>query len=160
MSAPYVPTPREVVLEMLRLADVSCRDIVVDPGAGDCRIVIEAARRFGAYGIAIEKLPHLVLHCIREVHRLNLGDRVLIVWGDIFNFDYSVATVVTLYLGPELNEKLRPKLERELRPGTRVVSHDFEVPGWRPVEVRRVRSWKKEHTLYLYIAGESFNKSK
>ena len=156
MSAPFVPTPREVVMEILRLAAVSSEDIVVDPGAGDCRIVIEAARQFGATGIAIEKLPHLIKHCIEHVQKHKLQDKVLIVWGDLFNFNYSIATVVTLYLGPELNEKLRPKLERELRPGTRIVSHDFEVPGWKPIKIIKVRSWKKEHTLYLYIAGQSF----
>jgi Predicted methyltransferase len=131
MTAPYVPTPRDVALEMLRIADVKPGEVVVDPGAGECGIVTLAVTVFNAIGIGIEINPALVRACIENFERLGLKGRAYIVWGDLFDFDYSIADVVTLYLGSDINETLRPKLSRELRRGARVVSHDFEVPGWR-----------------------------
>ncbi|NPA23234.1 MAG: SAM-dependent methyltransferase, partial [Crenarchaeota archaeon] len=130
-DVPFVPTPLDIIDEMLRLCDPSPRKVVVDPGCGDGRVIIRAAEKFNMYGIGIERLEGLVRRCIREVRRRGLMGKVLIVHDDIFNFNYTIADIVTLYLGRDVNERLRPKLERELRPGTRVVSHDFEVPGWR-----------------------------
>ncbi|NPA70089.1 MAG: SAM-dependent methyltransferase [Crenarchaeota archaeon] len=150
-EVPFVPTPLEVIDEMLRLCDPRPGKIVVDPGCGDGRILIRAAERFNMFGIGIEKLEGLVKRCLREIRKRGLLGKILIVHDDIFNFNYSIADIVTLYLGSDVNERLRPKLERELRPGTRVVSHDFEVPGWRPVKVVKVRGPNREHTLYLYI---------
>ncbi len=148
---PYIPTPVDVVDEMLKLANVKSGDVVVDPGCGDGRVLFRCVEKFNAYGIGIEKNRGLVEKCIREIFKRGLVGKILIIYGDLFEFNYSIANVVTLYLGTDINERLRPKLERELRPGTRVVSHDFEVPGWKPVKIVKVRSWKKEHILYLYI---------
>jgi len=156
MTSPFVPTPMQIVYEMLKLLELSPDDVLVDPGAGDCRIVINAARLYRCVSIGIEILPHLVKMCIEQVRREGLQDKVIIVWSDLFKFSYDIATAVTLYLGPELNEKLRPKLERELRPGTRVVSHDFEVPGWKPVKIVEVQGPDRKRRLYLYEAGRSF----
>jgi len=156
VSVPFVPTPKKVLHRMLSLLELKEDDVLVDPGAGDCRIVIEASRHYGCVSIGIEKLYHLVKMCIERVRRENLQHKVIVAWGDLFKFEYSIATAITLYLGPELNEKLRPKLERELRPGTRVVSHDFEVPGWKPIAVETVDGPDRPRKLYLYKAGVSF----
>ncbi len=156
IEIPYVPTPIEVVDEMLRLANIRRGEVVVDPGCGDCRILIRCVENYDAYGIGIERSRGLVEKCVKEVQKRGLHNRILIVYGDLLEFKYTIADVVTLYLGTDINERLRPKLERELRPGTRVVSHDFEVPGWKPVKIVKVQSWKKVHTLYLYRQGISW----
>lgn len=150
MSVPYVPTPRDVAIAMLRLAQVKPGEVVVDPGAGECGIVITAVTVFNAVGIGIEINPALVRSCIESFDKLRLKGRAYIVWGDLFDFNYSIAHVVTLYLGSDVNEKLGRKLERELRKGARVVSHDYEVPGWKPVRVEVVRGPFREHRIYLY----------
>ena len=150
LNIPYVPTPIPIVFEMLKLANVKENEIVVDPGAGDCRIPIIAAKHFKAIGIGIEINPYLVSKCIENIKLNNLIGRVFVFQLDLMKFNYSIADVVTLYLGLEMNERLRPKLERELKPGARVVSHDFEVPGWKPSKVIEVKSDIKLHKLYLY----------
>ncbi|WP_243681037.1 SAM-dependent methyltransferase [Vulcanisaeta souniana] len=136
MTAPYVPTPRDIAIEMLKLANVRPGEIVVDPGAGECGIVTLAVTVFNTIGIGIEINPALVRSCIESFEKLGLrGGRAYVVWGgDLFDFDYSIADVVTLYLGSDINGKLRPKLMRELRHGSRIVSHDFEVPGLKPIK--------------------------
>ncbi|MFB6471212.1 MAG: SAM-dependent methyltransferase [Vulcanisaeta sp. AZ3] len=151
MTAPYVPTPRDVALEMLRLANVRPGEVVVDPGAGECGIVILAVTVFNAIGIGVEINPALIKSCIENFEKLKLKGRAYIVWDDLFNFNYSIANVVTLYLGSDINGKLKSKLETELRHGTRVVSHDFEVPGWYPARTVVVHGPFREHRVYLYI---------
>jgi tRNA G37 N-methylase Trm5 len=136
---------------MLRLANVRPGEVVVDPGAGECGIVTLAVTVFDAVGIGIEINPALVKACIENFERLGLRGRAYIVWGDLFDFDYSIADVVTLYLGSDVNEALKPKLSRELRRGARVVSHDFEVPGWRAVKSVTVNGPLRTHRIYLYI---------
>lgn len=150
MAVPYVPTPKDIAIVMLRLAQVKPGEIVVDPGAGECGIVITAATVFNAVGIGIEINPALVRSCIESFERLGLKGKAYVVWGDLFDFNYSIAHVVTLYLGSEVNRKLREKLEHELRRGARVVSHDYEVPGWEPVKVEVVKGPFREHRIYLY----------
>ncbi|WP_054842321.1 hypothetical protein [Vulcanisaeta distributa] len=153
MAVPYVPTPRDIAIEMLKLANVRPGEVVVDPpGAGECGIITLAVTMFNAIGIGIEINPALVRSCIESFEKLGLrGGRAYVVWGgDLFDFDYSIADVVTLYLGSDVNEKLRPKLNRELRRGSRVVSHDFEVPGWRPIKSIVVDGPFRAHRIYLY----------
>jgi SAM-dependent methyltransferase len=128
----YVPTPETVVVEMLRLADVTATDIVYDLGSGDGRIPITAARRFGARGVGIDLDPKLVAQATRNAADAGVADRVRFVEADIFEADISNATVVTLYLLTSINERLRPKLLRELKPGTRIVSHQFRMGDWQP----------------------------
>jgi SAM-dependent methyltransferase len=128
----FVPTPEEVVEAMLRLADVGKDDVVYDLGSGDGRIPITAARRFGARGVGIDLDPKLVAQATRSAQDAGVGDRVRFIEGDIFEADISSATVVTLYLLSSINERLRPKLLKELRPGTRVVSHQFRMGDWQP----------------------------
>ncbi len=142
----YVPTPEAVVEAMLQVANVGKDDIVYDLGCGDGRIPVTAARKYGARGVGIDIDPERIKEANENVERNKVGDRVKIVQGDLFQQDLSAATVVTLYLLPSLNEKLMPKLMKELKPGTRIVSHAFEMGDWKPektldVEGRKVYYW-------------------
>ena len=150
ISVPFVPTPEKVAHEMLRLAGVGEDDIVFDLGCGDGCIVITAAKDFGARAVGIEIRRDLVLRCYENILKNGVEDRVIAVEGDFFEINLEQATVVTLYLLTSVNERLRPKLEKELRPGTRVVSHDFEVLGWRPKKVIEVKDSWRSHRIYLY----------
>ena len=129
----YMPTPRGVVDAMLKVADVTARDVVYDLGSGDGRIPITAALVHGARGVGIDIDPALVLEAQQNADLAGVADKVRFVRADLFTADISEATVVTLFLTPSLNIKLRPKLNRDLRPGTRVVSHRWEMkePGGR-----------------------------
>ncbi len=133
----YVPTPNDVVRAMLDIAQVGPKDLLYDLGSGDGRIVIAAARR-GARGIGIELDPSLVDEANRNAKRAGVVDRVQFIVGDIFEADLSRASVVTLYLLTSINERLRPKLLRELAPGSRIVSHRFKMGEWEPAAGRRI----------------------
>ncbi len=142
----YVPTPEAVVEAMLQVANVTKNDIVYDLGCGDGRIPVTAARKYGARGVGIDIDPQRIKEANENVAKNNVGDLVKIVQGDLFEQDLSQATVVTLYLLPSLNVKLMPKLMKELAPGTRVVSHAFDMGDWKPekeldVEGRKVYYW-------------------
>jgi SAM-dependent methyltransferase len=129
----FVPTPQPVVDAMLEAAHVGKGDIVYDLGSGDGRIVITAARRYGARGVGIDIDPALVKQAAANAVAAGVSDRVRFLVQDLFSADIGDATVVTLYLLQSLNERLRPKLVRELKPGTRVVSHVFNMgPEWPP----------------------------
>ena len=141
-----MPTPESVVEAMLQVANVGKNDIVYDLGCGDGRIPVTAARKYGARGVGIDIDPQRIKEANENVAKNNVGDRVKIVQGDLFEQDLSQATVVTLYLLPSLNVKLMPKLMKELKPGTRVVSHAFDMGDWKPekeldVEGRKVYYW-------------------
>jgi SAM-dependent methyltransferase len=133
----YVPTPTRVVEAMLTLAAVGPKDVVYDLGSGDGRIVIAAAQR-GARGVGIELEPGLVAEAGRNARKAGVDDRVQFIEGDIFNVDLSGASVVTLYLLTSINERLRPKLLRELKPGSRIVSHRFGMGEWTPAKTLTV----------------------
>lgn len=142
----YVPTDFEVVVQMLKLAEVTSKDIVYDLGCGDGRFVVTAARQFGARGVGIDIDPQRIKDATENVQKNGVGDRVRIIQGDLFETDISEATVVTLYLLPSLNQKLMPKLMKELKPGTRIVSHAFDMGDWKPeqeldVNGRKVYFW-------------------
>ncbi len=151
--APFVPSPESVVEKMLELAQVQAADTVYDLGCGDGRILIRAAQRFGASAVGIELDEDLYKKASERVRQLGLQEKVKIIHGDMLQLDLSPATVVTLYLLPSANEKLRPNMEKYLRQGARVVAHDFEVPGWKPERVEVVPEpgpRPAQHTLYLY----------
>jgi SAM-dependent methyltransferase len=150
-EVPYVQTPTEVVTEMLRLAGVNGNDVVYDLGSGDGRLVITAARDFGARGVGIEIDPQLVAQSAESARRAGVGDRVRFRAGDLFETDLSEATVVTLYLSPELNLRLRPKLLSELRPGSRIVSHDFNMGDWPPSQTISVASRDRMSNVFLWV---------
>lgn len=142
----YVPTPEAVVEAMLQVANVGKNDIVYDLGCGDGRIPVTAARKYGARGVGIDIDPQRIREANENVAKNKVGDLVKIVQGDLFEQDLSQATVVTLYLLPSLNVKLMPKLMKELKPGTRIVSHAFDMGDWKPekeldVEGRKVYYW-------------------
>lgn len=150
----FIPTTHRVVAEMLYLAAVQPGEIVFDLGSGDGRIPITAASQFGARAFGYEIDAALVRQSQEDVRHLHLEDRVTIERRDIFQLDLSRADVVTLYLLPELNEKLLPQLEK-LRPGARIVSHDFPIPGIRPQTIKRLkatdeRQQTREHWIYLW----------
>ena len=138
----YVPTPEEVVIEMLKMAQVTPNDIVYDLGCGDGRIVITAAKVFGARGVGVDINPVRIKESNENARKAGVTNRVKFIEQDLFKTDISKATVVTLYLYPELNLRLRPKLFRELRPGTRIVSHEFDMDDWKPDNMGTVHNVK------------------
>ncbi len=142
----YVPTPQEVVDAMLQLAHVTPNDVVYDLGSGDGRIPITAAQKYGARGVGIDIDPVRIQEARENAKLANVTDRVTFLNQDLFESDFSDATVVTLYLLPSLNEKLMPKLKKELKPGTRVVSHAFSMGTWEPDEKREIGG----RTIYLW----------
>ncbi len=127
----WIPTGNELVTKMLKIANVGPSDLVYDLGAGDGKIAIAAAREFGARAVGIEYNPEMAALGQRNAERAGVANRVKIIQGDIFKEDFSKATVVTLYLLPELNQQLRPTLLK-MKPGTRVVSHAFDMADWQP----------------------------
>jgi SAM-dependent methyltransferase len=146
-DVPYVPTSAETVDQMLRMAEVSSDDVVYDLGSGDGRIVIAAARDYGARGIGIDIDPVRILEAEENAERAGVTDRVEFIQGDLFDADLSDATVVTLYLLTSVNLRLRPKLLAELKPGTPVVSHDFAMGEWEPDAIADLG----EDIVYLWI---------
>jgi SAM-dependent methyltransferase len=137
-DVPYVPTSQKVVEAMLEMAKVGPNDVVYDLGSGDGRIPIAAARKFGAKGVGVDINPSLVAEATQNAKEAEVSDKVRFTTGDLFKFDFSEATVVTLYLMPQVNLKLKPILWEQLKPGTRVVSHAFTMGDWEPEETRTV----------------------
>lgn len=148
---PDVRTPPEVVVEILRLAGVGPSDVVYDLGSGDGRIVIAAARDFGARGVGIELDPDLVADSEKNAARAHVTDRTRFLKRDIFDADLSEATVVVMYLSPEVNLRLKPKLLAELQPGSRIVTHDYPIGDWQPERVVRFKGPERIHVLSLWI---------
>jgi SAM-dependent methyltransferase len=132
IAGPYVPTPWVIVDEMMKLADIRADDVVYDLGSGDGRLVITAAKRFKARGVGIELQPELIELARAGAVKEGVADRVKFVQGDLFETDIREASVVTLYLLPRFVTRLVPRFLAELRPGTRVVSHDYPLVPWRP----------------------------
>jgi len=152
--APSIPTPSSVVARMLDAAHVKASDTVYDLGSGDGRIVIAAAQKYGARAVGVEMLPDLCRQAQRRIHELGLDDRASIVEGNVFHVDFSQATVVTMYFMTDSNERLRPSLEKHLRAGTRVVSNQFPVKGWKPISVEHVKAGM-DYTIYVYEIGKT-----
>ena len=136
----FEPTPMPVVRAMLELADVGPQDLVVDLGSGDGRIVITAASEFGARGVGVEIDPALVTQAQAKAREAGVEDKVEFRLGDMYAADVRSATVVTLFLHPQPNLKLRPKLRSELQAGARVVSYVWDMADWTPEETRRVNA--------------------
>jgi SAM-dependent methyltransferase len=166
-DVPYVPTPEKVIAEMLRLADVGKDDLIYDLGCGDGRIVIMAAKELGCRGVGIDISPERIEESRENAIKAGVAKKVEFILMDLFEADINQSTVVTLYLLSSVNLRLRPKLFRELKPGTRVVSHDFGMAEWKPDESTIIEEkfdnyipfdnsrlsenfWDK-HNVYLWI---------
>jgi len=151
--APYVPTPYETVRRMLSVAEVGSEDLVYDLGCGDGRVLITAVEEFGAKGaVGYEISGQICRIAFSEVLRHGLEDKIKLINGDLFEANLSEASVITLYLNPSANERLKPKLEREARIGARVVSRNFTMAGWRAAR----KEYFDISTLYLYRMPEAF----
>ena len=142
----FVPTPNDVVEKMLEMAKVTAKDTLYDLGCGDGRIVITAAQKFGARAVGIDIDPKRIQEANANAKAAKVTDKVKFVEADLFESDISEATVVSLYLLTRLNEKLKPKLLKELKPGTRVVSHAFDMGDWKPEATASVSA----STVYLW----------
>ncbi|KYH39796.1 MAG: RNA methyltransferase [Candidatus Bathyarchaeota archaeon B26-2] len=152
--SPFVASPIPVIKRMLTLAELKPNETLYDLGCGDGRTLIIAAQEFGARAVGIELREDLAKQAVQKVRELGLEDRVKVIQGDLFKVDINQADVVYLYLTTSANEKIRPKLEAELRRGARVVSHDYEIMKWKALKVERFCENPKlgypSHTLYLY----------
>ena len=146
-DVPYVPTPQPVVDKMLELAAVTKEDVVYDLGSGDGRIVITAAKKYGVRGVGVDIDPERIKEANANAVLAGVSDRVKFLEQDLFKTDLKEATVVTLYLLPDVNLKLRPKLWQELKPGTRVVSHAFDMGDWAPQQRVEVEG----KTIYYWV---------
>jgi cyclopropane fatty-acyl-phospholipid synthase-like methyltransferase len=149
--APFVQTPLEVAKKMLDISKIGPGETMYDLGCGDGRLIILAGKEIGAKARGIELREDLIERARTEIKRLNLEDKVKVIQGNFFDVSISDADVITLYLTSSANERLRPKLEAELKPGARVISHDFRVPGWKP---NAVYNELLGHTIYSYRIGE------
>ena len=153
--APFVPSPQTVVEYMLKLAGLKAGEILFDMGSGDGRTVIMAAKTFGARGVGIELREDLAKKAMSQIHENGIDDRVTIMNTDMFTVNLTSADVVYLYLTTSANEKIKPKLESDLKKGARIVSHDYEIIGWRPLKVENFCEnptlGYPSHTIYLYI---------
>ncbi|MEM3712920.1 MAG: rRNA adenine N-6-methyltransferase family protein [Thermoproteota archaeon] len=148
ITVPYVPSPPEVVEKMLEIAKVTPNDVVYDLGCGDGRLLITAIKKFGARkAVGYEIRRDLYEDLIRKIEREGLSNKIIVYNDDLLNADLSEATVVTLFLTTSANEKIKPKLESELKPGARIVSHEFTFKDWVPQKVETL-SW---HKIYLYV---------
>lgn len=153
LDVPYVPTPQSVVDKMLEMAQVKSSDVLYDLGCGDGRIVITAASKFGARGVGIDIDPERISEAKENAQKAGVSNKVQFRQADLFKSNFAEATVVTLYLLPDINKKLRPQLWQQLKPGTRIVSHAFDMGDeWPPerterVDYKTIYSWtiKPEH---------------
>jgi tRNA G37 N-methylase Trm5 len=148
---PYVPTPQEVVDRMLELAQVKKGDVVYDLGAGDGRIVVTAAKKYGVRAIGFEIDPQRIKESTENITKAGVGHLVEIRQQDIRTVDLSPASVLTMYLLPEVNLMIRPNIWKQMKPGSRVVSHDFDMGDWKPLKTENMKdasNW--DHALYLW----------
>lgn len=153
-DVPYVPSSPQIVEGMLTLAGVTSRDTVYDLGCGDGRIAVMAAQKFGAHAIGVDIDPERIKEANENVAKAGVQDKVKIVQGDLFTTPISDASVVTLYLLRSVNMKLRPRLLKELRPGTRIVSHTFDMGEWKPDKETQVNGSR----LYLWTVPKTLPK--
>jgi tRNA G37 N-methylase Trm5 len=148
---PYVPTPQEVVDRMLELAQVKKGDVVYDLGSGDGRIVVTAAKKYGVKAIGFEIDPQRIKESHENIKKAGVENLVEIRQQDIRTVDLSAASVLTMYLLPEVNLMIRPAIWKQMKPGSRIVSHDFDMGDWKPLKTEHIKdgsSW--DHTLYLW----------
>jgi precorrin-6B methylase 2 len=159
LIVPFVPTPDEVVRRMLTLADIRPEETVYDLGAGDGRIVAAAARDLNVKAVGVELHDSRYRLIAERIHLEALEKLATVMKANFLNVDLLKADVVTLYLLGSVNSMIRPKLERELKPGARVVSHDFPIQGWKPIHVEKVWAQNNSHLIYLYKLPRSLGRA-
>ena len=152
---PAISTPQIIVDRMLDAAQVKPGEMLYDLGSGDGRILITAVQKYGARAVGIEIDPDMVEKSLRRIHSLGLDDRITVEHASALRADLRPADVVTMFFLTSTNEKLKPNLEKCLRPGTRVVSNQFPIKGWKPAEAVIVKMGSMEHTIYLYRIGQT-----
>lgn len=151
--APYIPTPQLIVEKMLEAGRVKPGEIVYDLGSGDGRILIAAVQEFNARAVGVEILPDMCEKARERVKSLGLEDKIRVIQGSALRVDLSPADVVTLFFLTGSNERLKPVLEKYLKPGARVVSNQFPIKGWKTADVVHVRDGSMEHVIYVYAMG-------
>jgi len=156
--APYVGSPEHAIDRMLELAALKPGETLYDLGCGDGRILIAAAARYKIKAVGIEISGNLAKTAAERVKKAGLQDQVKIIHADFMKTDLSDANVVTLYLATTANDMLRPNLEHYLKPSTRVVSYDYPIPGWKPIETSATEGRSAQHTIYLYQVPNSIKK--
>jgi cyclopropane fatty-acyl-phospholipid synthase-like methyltransferase len=145
--APYVASPNRVIDRMLELANIKQGETLIDLGCGDGRILVTAVERYKVKAVGVEISPKLVAQATTRIQREGLTEQAKVIQGDLLQADLTGADIVTIYLESSLNQQLRPRLEKFLKPGARVVSHDYPVPGWKPTKVDKSDG---SHLVYLY----------
>lgn len=148
--APFVPSPQTIVNRMLEAAIVRPGELVYDLGCGDGRVLITAAQRFKARAVGVEISEPLYKSAVDNVKKLNLEEQVKVIHGNLLNVNLNPADVVVIYLETLSNDLVRPNLEKYLKPGARVVSHDFQVRGWKPNRIEKIDFYNRPHTIYVY----------
>lgn len=145
---PFISSPPEVVRKMLEMANLNGGEVLYDLGSGDGRILVAAIQQFGLKkAVGVEVREDLVKTAREEIRKAGLEEQATVIHGDFFQAPIEAADVVTLFLTTSANERLKPKLERNLKSGVKVVSHDYEITGWKPVKVENLG----QHTIYLYV---------
>ena len=147
--APYVASPIRVIDRMLELANIKPGETVFDLGSGDGRVLIEAVEKYRAKAVGVEISPRLVAKATANIQKEGLSDQVRVIQGDVLTADLTGADVVFIYLVTPLNERLRPRFERFLKAGARVISHDYAVPGWKPARTEKTDD-RHAHLIYVY----------
>ncbi|HEY9881620.1 MAG TPA: methyltransferase domain-containing protein [Leptolyngbyaceae cyanobacterium] len=150
----FIPTPADAIEAMLELAAVTSEDVLYDLGCGDGRLLLRAAQRWGTQGVGIEIDPILIQAAQARAEAAGVDNKLSFRQGNLYDCDFAEVTVVVLYLLPHLNLRLRPRLLKELRPGTRVVSHQFDMGDWKPTRVVKLEPSEEESTLYLWKIPE------
>ena len=149
--APYVASPVQVVDRMLAMASLKPGETLYDLGSGDGRILISAVEKYKVKAVGVEISPKLVAKATASIEKAGLDGRARVIQGDLLDVDLTGADVVTIYLATSLNEQLRPRLEKYLKPGARVISHDYAVPGWKPSKIDKTEGASTHtHLIYLY----------
>jgi len=154
--APYVASPGHVVDRMLEMANIRPGETLYDLGSGDGRILIAAVQKYKVKAVGVEISPKLVAKAETSIAKAGLESQARVIQGDLLDVDFTGADVVTIYLATPLNEQLRPHLEKYLKPGARVVSHDYAIPGWKPAKVDKTEG-NHSHLIYLYEMPPSKN---
>lgn len=156
--APFVSSPQNIVEKMLEMAKIRPGETLYDLGCGDGRVLIAAAQKYKAKAVGVEISTPRVQQANLNIKRAGVENLASVIHGDLMDLDLAPANVVVLYLLRDSNDLVRPKLEKSLRPGTRVISHDYEIRGWKPTAVQRSEANKRDHSIYVYTVPQSFGK--